>query len=255
MERKRLIMLAHPRSCSTFMMRQLGQSPHLRLVNKNHFELMTPRTRYWTRRYLNLPELPEDDAECWDRDPEYVLRYFDKEPNGAFKVILHGHKYNFVDFLKTQDAIFVKLWRRDEASALASMFSRLLMERHDWQARNEAWMAPAKNDYGKVYYADIAEKLNTLHLHDDKRRRTLDNVYYGVLVKSRRMWDALETPYTFYVEDLGPDFECPELEEELGITFDFSDFIQPSHYSEIFPDWKLFEQDVRDVLGPVPGIS
>jgi len=77
--------------------------------------------------------------------------------------------------------------------------------------------------------------------------RYVDMVYWGVLHKTKLVFDSFTYVHAISTEDLRADFHH-EIEEQFQMTFDFSDYNAPSHYSEIFTDWKEYEDVISHVL-------
>lgn len=241
---KKLILLSHPRSSGTYFMGQFRSSPRVKVVDgMSHFELLSPNYRYKTREFLNLNDVPKKESGNWDYDDRYIDEYFRKNPNGAFKLIISDHKISSIKRIQNvYKPIVVSIQRKDEASALASTINKI---------NSKKWTSPSREDNKNMKYADWCSSSSVIY---DKRRREISRLYYAIILKSKNMMEMIDTPYSFYTEDLGVGFTCSQLEDELDMKFDFSDYIQPSHYSEIFPDWDYFRDDVRDVLGDIPGL-
>lgn len=250
---KKLVLLSHPRSCGTYFMSQFGFSPHLKLVeDMGHFELLPPNYRHKTREFLNLNDIPNKESGNWDYDDRYIDEYFRKNPNGAFKMIISDHKISSICRLQeVHGSMLVSIQRQDEASTLASIINKLNIKSTRPTIGSKVWASPSREDGGLLKYSDWCSSPSIMY---DKRRRELTRIYYAIIVKSKMMMEMIDTPYSFYTEDLGADFTCSQLEDELEMEFDFSDYIQPSHYSEIFPDWEYYRDDIRDVLGNIPGL-
>jgi hypothetical protein len=247
-----VIVLALPRSCSTFFMKQFVDSK-LHVVENTHHEIIPTQNRRWTRKYLGLPEIK--DWKTWDYDTEYVQQYIKNHPEGvAMKVIVHAHKHCYINTLKhIPDTTFIKLWREDEASAIASMLSRRLAQYYATNNKEfgHAYVRSSRSDLYR--YADIKHlKYSTT---DDPVRRMLEGTYWHCIHKTKSLMDMIPTPYTFTEKDFHPEWCNSELETKFEFKFNYDTFLPPSHYSEVFEDWQVFEKDVRTVLGPIPGIA
>ena len=98
----------------------------------------------------------------------------------------------------------------------------------------------------------FTDAVNTLN--QPSAWRYLDMIYWGVIHKTKLITDAFTGAYALTSEDFHTEFHH-ELEEQFQMTFDFHDYHAPSHYSEIFLDWKEYEEAVRHVLGPIDGLG
>lgn len=240
----RLIVLAEPRSASTYFMKQFERSPLLYLCTRNHHELITPQRRDTTRKYLRMS--PVDDSDSWSRDIHYVAEFVRKRRNSAFKVIAHAHGKPFVNFLtKLPDTKFVTLRRQDEASTIASIISRQTISRQ--RPNEQVWLEPSRSS--TIKFRDAIGLMN-----NTTPCRYLDITYWGVINKTKHVFDSFPNAHVLTTEDFHAGFQH-ELADQFQMTFDFSDYIKPSHYSEIFSDWKFYEDTMRQVLGNVPGLG
>jgi hypothetical protein len=239
---QRLIVLAEPRSCSSYFMGQFTRSPLLHVCPKHHHELINPRFRANTRKYLGFKSV--SDPNSWKWDIEYTAEFMLRYKNGAFKSIIHGHGVPYSDFLrKLPDTTFVTLRREDEASAIASIISRVVLQKTD----DTAWKRASRHD--PIKFADVAYILGQY-----SNSRYLDAIYWAVVRKSKLLLDSFTDAHVITTEDFHTGFRH-ELEEEFQLTFDFSDYHKPSHYSEIFTDWKTYEETIRYTLGEISGLA
>lgn len=231
----KLVVLAEPRSSSTYFMRQFKRSPVLQLVDTRYRELIKPQYRENTRKILGLE--PVDDPQSWGRDIESTIEFIRRYPNGAWKTIAHAHGQPYLNFLtKLQDTTFVALRRQDVASAIASIISRQALSR----VRPEVWDSPAKHD--PIRFRDAVGILQ-----QPSPWRYVDMIYWGVMRKTQAVVEAFPNAYHLSTEDFGPGFQH-ELGDRFQMTFDFSDYTTPSHYSEVFTDWKDYENVISHVL-------
>lgn len=240
----RLIVLAQPRSCSTFFMRQLIYSPLLSLCRNYHHELVNPLVRNTTSEYLGIN--PPSNLDEWEHDIRYAIEYFRQFPNGAYKSLVHAHGVEYRDFLlRLPDTTFVCLRREDEASLIASIIAKTVL----FKTEPSTWASPARAK--PIKFRGSSEKI-TGHMSDC---RYLDVLYWSLVHKSKVFMDAFQNAYTITCEQFHQDYHHDELEREYEMKFDFNSFRPPSHYSEIFTDWKHYEKTVRQVLGNIPGLG
>lgn len=239
----RLIVLAEPRSCSTYFMGQFTRSPLLEVCSKHHHELINPQHRGVTREYLGLE--PVDDPNSWKWDIEYTIAFLRRYKNGAFKSIIQGHGVPYSDFLRSlPDTTFVTLRREDEASAIASLISRMVLQKTD----GAIWTRASRHD--PIQFGGVAKILNY-----PSDSRYVDMVYWALFRKSKLLLDSFANAHVITTENLHTKFRHELLEEEFQLTFDFSDYQNPSHYSEIFTDWKNYEDTIRYTLGSISGLA
>lgn len=249
---KKLIMFGHTCSCSTYFIKQFDRSPLLTLHDMN--ELITPKKRHITRRRLGLPDMNALSANNWDHDELYIDTCWEKTPNAAFKLLSHGHKMSLIKHIQqVHNPIIVTIQRKDHASTLASTVGKFIRQELYPEIRHKIWAIPSKEHDGLITYKNIPPGL-VKTFPEDQTRKFIVNIYFGLLLRSFMYMDSIDTPYKFYTEDLGDGFTSPQLEDELQMDFDFSDYIEPSHYSETFEDWEYFRDDVRDILGDIPGL-
>lgn len=257
-QRKKLIMFAHPRSCSTYLMKQFDSSPFLNVIDTNNYELITPTNRLRTAKFLNLPDTFLDNASDWDHDELYISECFRQYPGIAFKLMAYVHKFSLIDYLiDVHQPIIVTIQRKDRISTLASIINKSIREIQDPESSDEIWTYPSKHDKQKMEYGRL---FNSVNRKNDKRRKYLTDMYFTILNKTKYYMDTIEKKYSestnlkhysFYTEEFGYEFRCPQLEDELEIELDFDEYVQPSHYSEIFSDWEYFRDDVCNVLGDI----
>ena len=242
----KFVLVAHPRSCSTWIMRQLRRSKVVKVIKDDFGELTTPGYRWWTRKNLGLEPL-EGDPEVWDHDQYYAERFFLQRPNGAFKVLGHANSAAFYRWLYAQDDItFATLERTDMASAIASELSCIIRLRNNGE--KDAFKNPARKT--KIRYADML-KFDFKSV-DYRRARMLEFFYFSIAHKCTRWVDFFKDhPRTIAAlrsEDLSHG-GGRILEDFAETQFDWAKLVPQSHYSEIFEDWKLYEDDIRDILG------
>ena len=238
-----MIMLAEPRSCSSFFMGQFERSPMLQVCGNYHYELLNPQNRNNTRKFLGME--PLDNPHTWKHDIDYTKEFFRRHRHGAFKVIVQGHGKAYIDYLRElKNVEFVSIRRLDEASSMASMLSRALAFR-----KNEsAWERPARET--PVSFADVIQTFS----HNRSHNRYIDMVYWSGIYKTKQIIESFPNIHHVHTEDFRKLYHH-ELEHTFRVSFDFSRYIRPSHYSEIFTDWKFYEETVRDALGDIPGLG
>jgi len=232
-----LIVLAEPRSCSTYFMSQFVRSPVLDVCKNYHYELINPRDRQATRDYLWLE--PANNVSAWDRDSEYVDKFLAKNKNAAFKTIVCGHGREYIHYLSELPATFVTLRRMDEASSMASIISR--MTRQSWYQSSRVDPIQFRGT-GKLYGNGFTDY------------RYLDIVYWTIIQKSKSLFDLFPEAINITTEELHPEYHHHELEKQFQMKFDLIDYTTPSHYRETFVDWEYYEEVVRHVLGDIPGL-
>lgn len=240
----RLIVLAEPRSCSSYFTNQFTRSPLLYVCPKAHHELITPNRRECTREYLGLP--PISDPQSWSRDIPYTIEFLRKHEHASFKCIVSGHGESYIHFLKQlPNTTFVTLRRVNEADSIASMLSRLALKilRPD----EEVWTYSSKAD--PIRFGDVGTILNQPSIH-----KYVDILYWNVINKSKLVMNSFADAHNITTEELHIGFHH-RLEDDFQMEFDFSDYREPSHYSEIFTDWKHYENTIRETVGPISGLG
>lgn len=244
-----LIVAAQPRSCSTWLMNQIRQSPILSVCSDRYGELIINGNRGHTRKLLGLP--PIDNPDVWSGDIEYTERFFKKHPNGCFKLLAHVHGAEYHNFIANSGVPLVVLRREDIASAMASHIAAVLKRA---QTGEDGFDHPSRTE--RVTYTDLQKLiLNTLPGRSN-RERGLELFYYTGQVKCQTWLSYLaassNTVLNITTETMRENLSV--LEDLAEIKIDYTSLLPVSHYSEIFIDWKEYENDVRSILGNIAGI-
>lgn len=254
---KNVVVITHPRSSSTFFMKQFLNSK-LFLCDKDvHYELISPWFRNTTRTYLGLPTISNMSKNpYWDDDKKFVETFIQQhlDTGVAFKCLTHNHSYGFFEYLNTNDDIIkITMNRKDKASQIAS----LLVKLSTVAPGSNSFLYPAKQDnitFSIVRTKVQADKIMSSLDKDGKLNRFIESLYWGSCVKHERIQSLIDSDYHYDIEDFHTSWGDQSLEKELNFKFDFSKYLTPSHYSEIFSDWKDYEKFLRDALGPIDGL-
>ena len=239
----KLVVVAQPRSCSTWLMNQLRTSPHLHVHEDTFGELLTPGFRYHTRSLLGLPAT--DNPETWLHDAMYAELFWKMNPDGCFKVLAHANGAQFYHYLMTiPDMKFATIQRSDTASALASEIACMI--KHRQQGDKMSFKVPARTH--TVRYQDIDNFV--FNTPDWKRARILEFFYYLLEGKGQRWLTRFGDQPNCLANIVDTDIEALHaLEYYTGSTFDMDSLKPQSHYSEIFEDWEVYERDINNILG------
>jgi len=238
----KLVIIAQPRSRSTWLMNQLRTSPHLSVVDDFFGELVTPGHRKATAKRMGLP-IPED-SENWSMDFAYADLFWKNNPNGCFKLLAHGNSAAFYKHLMTlPDVYFATIQRTDILNSIAARIACAI--KFNFEKDQTAYTLPTRNR--KISYMDNAALLVPETI-DFKRARVLEFFYYQLEGKGQR-WLAEFANHERCVADIHDTHEMSKLEAFTESTFDWESLKPVSTYPEIFTDWEMYEKDVRDILG------
>jgi hypothetical protein len=225
----KFILVAQPRSGSTYLIHKLAKALDAHLPDVGHEEIFNPYDKLRNCNGLGIDASSEMRA---------IDDYFDSVGDGVigFKTMPMFHR-EWDGIIGRDDIRFITLYREDVLSALASY----VVSEHVFK-----WLKPSRDQLA-------GEKVVFENVYKSRKRRERDWVRYidrwlyelRAINQLNERSDVIPLTTEWLIH---PGVSDERLAEFCGRRVTFDDFNAPTHYTECFEDHEFFKQMVLDLF-------